>query len=1580
MRNTFIRALSVVVTSGLLGLIGTPVTTQAQTYCTPQNTSSSSTNGINTVKSVNGTINFQNANSGFSTNGYGDFTTDTVQAMQGATFKIQGSAIGNSSNNWGLWIDWNQDGDFSDAGEQVFLNNNGVGNFTVDITVPYAAIAGATRLRVLTSSYDDVDDACMSSSSLEAEDYTLDIVAAPTCTGQPDAGVIVGSATINICPGLPFSLTDTGATGAGNMIYQWQQRPSGGNWSDIPGAIGFTLAAQTGISASTDYRFYVVCNGSNLSDTSNVINVVLNSSNDCYCIPDLYDPSDYTSVFINTIQTNGGLLNINNSNNGQAGYQDFRNTDTLNVMAGQQISLTAGLTASSTYTSAVLAGWIDWNHDGDFDDPGEMVIDIPYQQCTQPFTSSFAVPLAAQVGHTTMRLMVFPANSTLNPCGTGLSTFSSGEAEDYTVIVDSLPSCANATFPSSVGAMISTDSLCESGSVTLDVDSTLYFNGITYQWQKSTDGGTSWTNVDTPQMLPSKTVSGVDSNTQFKCEILCSGSLSLTSSTVDVYVIHPELDSLPANVNRCGPGAVTLTAQPSAGNTVNWYADAFGGAPLSMNTNTLSVNYIPQTTVYYAAASGGTVSHSDLVDNENDPLQYASSGNPLALSSGAAKQQILLTAARLNAAGFTKAGYISSLALQVLDSGSVDTLHFSIGIGQTDDVDLSSGWHTVTEVYNNQNYTPTANTMNTYDFNQSFYWDGTSNIVLQFCVSADITATPSTDWKVKGTDDYLVTWPDFRLYHTDYGNFTPICNDSDFYSTSSQCPNIFLEIHELCEGPRVPDTAFVTPGQPFEITYDSVVCNGAISDVSVSTPLNNYANGYVWTALDTSVTLYEDQAGTQVYTGGNAATVYFKSMISGFHRIAVMASAGNSPSDCAAADTAIFWVQPGDIQILSMPDTICGGMPNATAEMMLYPNSGYAQGPFIQWQESASGQNYNNIPGTNQTSLSSAALTTNHYYKAIISAVSGICETPSKLIVVANPTILSIMDSSHCGPGSVVLHAETTGNSEAVWYDSDTASDPIAFGNTYTTSPLTQTDTFYVAARGGSASVPTDVTFGDGSSTSSYSSVSPFYHSYGGYKHQFLIKKSELNAMGIHAGFITSLAFNVIQGGYSYDDFTISMGNTTLASLTTNSFVPVQEVRAPQTVTTVDSQWNTFGFDQPFYWDGISNLVIQTCWSNNNTGGGGSTVTYDGLTFNATHAGYGDNQTANDICDGSGIVYQTTLTDRPQIQLGSFGPCESSRETVVAKIYPKPVVDLGSDINQCVDSAGAIVLDAGLQPNSPHFNWNTGSNSQVISVDQSGTYSVTVTNSFACKTADTIDVTLRHNPDVDLGPDITACEYATVTLDAGDDGIQYYWNTGATTQTTDVTRSGEYTVLVTNDEGCTKGDTVVVDMSGQAPSFDGIQITNDGNLTFHFNALNPQNVVGYEWDFGDGSPHSNAPVPSHTYLHDGNYVVTLVSSSPCGTVTDSTSAHILGVGRIEPTTKQLSVYPNPANSQVTIETKGLKMDRIQMYNVLGQKVYQREANDKTKIVLDVNNLASGVYTISIYTNEGIAVRKLNIIK
>jgi Secretion system C-terminal sorting domain len=70
----------------------------------------------------------------------------------------------------------------------------------------------------------------------------------------------------------------------------------------------------------------------------------------------------------------------------------------------------------------------------------------------------------------------------------------------------------------------------------------------------------------------------------------------------------------------------------------------------------------------------------------------------------------------------------------------------------------------------------------------------------------------------------------------------------------------------------------------------------------------------------------------------------------------------------------------------------------------------------------------------------------------------------------------------------------------------------------------------------------------------------------------------------------------------------------------------------------------------------------------------------------------------------------------------------------------------------------------------------------------------------------------------------------------------------------------------------------------------------------------------------------------------------------------------------------LSVYPNPVpNGKVYITTKNDEDKEIEIFNVLGKKIFQTILSSRE---LNVSNLDSGVYILKIKENEITATRKL----
>ncbi|MEP6711226.1 MAG: GEVED domain-containing protein [Ferruginibacter sp.] len=130
-----------------------------------------------------------------------------------------GGTTGFSTDQVAVYIDFNQDGDFADAGETVFTTVPGGGPFTFNLPIPSTATLGNTRMRIrlFDSGFDPSPTACGNTTYGQVQDYTITI--APCVVITPVQPV---STSISCGGTATFTLG-----GAGTAItYQWQVRTS----------------------------------------------------------------------------------------------------------------------------------------------------------------------------------------------------------------------------------------------------------------------------------------------------------------------------------------------------------------------------------------------------------------------------------------------------------------------------------------------------------------------------------------------------------------------------------------------------------------------------------------------------------------------------------------------------------------------------------------------------------------------------------------------------------------------------------------------------------------------------------------------------------------------------------------------------------------------------------------------------------------------------------------------------------------------------------------------------------------------------------------------------------------------------------------------------------------------------------------------------------------------------------------------------------------------------------------------------------------------------------------------------------
>jgi hypothetical protein len=104
-------------------------------------------------------------------------------------------------------------------------------------------------------------------------------------------------------------------------------------------------------------------------------------------------------------------------------------------------------------------------------------------------------------------------------------------------------------------------------------------------------------------------------------------------------------------------------------------------------------------------------------------------------------------------------------------------------------------------------------------------------------------------------------------------------------------------------------------------------------------------------------------------------------------------------------------------------------------------------------------------------------------------------------------------------------------------------------------------------------------------------------------KSLMLYRASELTAMGLEAGQITSFGIYLIKNSTrAFSNLQIKMGTTSLLNLVNNtaSLVATSTVKSLDSYSTVNGL-NLFALDQPFTWNGTSSIAVEICYDNGST-------------------------------------------------------------------------------------------------------------------------------------------------------------------------------------------------------------------------------------------------------------------------------------------------------------------------------------------------------------------------------------------
>lgn len=284
----------------------------------------------------------------------------------------------------------------------------------------------------------------------------------------------------------------------------------------------------------------------------------------------------------------------------------------------------------------------------------------------------------------------------------------------------------------------------------------------------------------------------------------------------------------------------------------------------------------------------------------------------------------------------------------------------------------------------------------------------------------------------------------------------------------------------------------------------------------------------------------------------------------------------------------------------------------------------------------------------------------------------------------------------------------------------------------------------------------------------------------------------------------------------------------------------------------------------------------------------------------------------------------------------------------------------------------SIDLDASASTSSSELSyvWTTvdgtiesGVNDVVATVSAPGSYDFTVLNvNNGCSDMETImvlqDIT---TPSIDIAtPDILNCENTSVVLEVntGDHSIEWMDGNGdviATNATIEVNTSGDYNVVVTNDDnGCTSSEpvTVIQDMTMPMASIesDNTIIDCHNNMANLMANIEMEEEVSLLWQTADGNIDGDVTIAGVTAVTGGEYTLVVTHNISQCTTEENITIEELPIPTFEVTQTNILCFGESAGEA-----------SVQIQNGVEPYAYTWSTGDN---IAAVNNLTAGTYLVT----------------
>jgi hypothetical protein len=554
-----------------------------------------------------------------------------------------------------------------------------------------------------------------------------------------------------------------------------------------------------------------------------------------------------------------------------------------------------------------------------------------------------------------------------------------------------------------------------------------------------------------------------------------------------------------------------------------------------------------------------------------------------------------------------------------------------------------------------------------------------------------------------------------------------------------------------------------------------------------------------------------------------------------------------------------------------------------------------------------------------------------------------------------------------------------------------------------------------------------------GTGTLANTTSTPYKVFWGGSKTQALYTAAELTSLGLISGSSISSIGHVALSGVPLlmNNYSVSVGFVSSATLGTG-FIAAPSTTilnnvaytAPTGTGNIDYTLTT-----PIIWDGVSSLLVETCFNNNDGGGSGTNSLSVASSTVATGLNlYRTNDFTADLCTNPGAPVGTTT--RPNLRIFVQGQVATTWSPIT---------------NLYTDAAGTIPYTTGTNAGTVYFKTNAAS--------ASVTYTATATTSLGCTRVATVPVTVYQTSAPtglqfyqfcptsgatvsSMSPAVTGSNikwysvstggtalspttpltqgyfWATQTLNGCEsptrflvfaisnatiapssspsqqfcnsatvanltaNGTALQWYTAATGGTalasTAALSSGTYYVSQTSG-GCESSRSAVSVTVTAVPAPTGAATQSLSSLlTLGDIVVTGSNITWYA-SAADATSGTN-PLSSTQLLANTTYYATQTINGCRSTASLAVTITTLANQDFDMT--QFTYYPNPVIDLLNI-SYSQDMTSVKVFNIVGQQLMSKQINSNTTQI-DMSSYANGAYFIQVTTEN--AMKTVRVIK